>query len=70
MMLASALLTVLAATLETPPPPPVRQARAQARVMVEIVQAAEVRNGSSTSPHQRRERRDEQGNRQILLEFE
>lgn len=71
MMLASALLTALAATAQTPDPaPPAVQARAQAQVFVQIIQAAEVRNGRSHTPHQRTIRRDEAGQPQILLQFE
>ena len=69
-MLASTLLIALAATTQAPaaaPPPPVR---AQAQVFVQIIQAAEVRDGRSDSPHQRTVRRDEAGNTQILLQFE
>ncbi|UUR07327.1 hypothetical protein [Sphingomonas glaciei] len=71
MMLAPALLTALAATAQTPDPgPPALQARAQAQVFVRIVQAAEVRNGQSLTPHQRTIRRDEAGQVQVLLQFE
>lgn len=71
LMLASPLLAALAATVQTPSaaPPPV-QVRAQAQVMVQIIQAAEVRNGRSDTPHQRTVRRDEAGQTHILLQFE
>ena len=68
-MLAPALLTALAATLQAPAPPPV-QARSQTQVFVTIVQAAEIRGGDSSSPHQRTTRTDEAGRAQILLQFE
>ena len=68
-MLASALLTAVAATFQAPVPPPVR-ARAQTQVFVTIVQAAEIRGGGSSSPHQRSTRTDEAGRTQILLQFE
>lgn len=69
MMLASALLTALAAA-PTPPPSPPMVARAQTQVLVRIVQAAEVRGGTSDTPHQRTFRRDELGRVAILLQFE
>ncbi|NJC04886.1 hypothetical protein GGQ97_000679 [Sphingomonas kaistensis] len=70
-MLASPLLAALAATVQTPSAaaPPV-QVRAQAQVFVQIIQAAEVRNGRSDTPHQRTVRRDEAGQTQTLLQFE
>jgi hypothetical protein len=68
-MLASALLSALAATLPAPVPPPA-PVRAQTQVFVQIIQAAEVRGGSSNSPHQRTVRRGETGQAEILLQFE
>ena len=67
MMLSSALLIALAATTQAPPPVLVR---AQAQASVRIVHAVEVRNGATNSPHQRTVRRDENGQRQILVQFE
>jgi hypothetical protein len=69
-MLAPVLLTALAATLQAPAPPPAVEVRAQTQVFVQIIQAAEVRNGSTSSPHQRTVRLDEGGQKQILLQFE
>ena len=70
-MLAPALLTALAATLQAQAPAerPVF-ARAQAQVLVQIVQTAEVRGGHSRSPHQRTIRHDENGAKLVLLQFE
>nr|WP_314441650.1 hypothetical protein [uncultured Sphingomonas sp.] len=70
-MLAPALHMALAATLQAPAPPPAVQARAQTQVMVQIIQAAEVRGGRSDTPHQRSVRRDDvSGETLILLQFE
>ena len=70
MMLSSALLMALAVTTQSAAPNPPVRASAQAQVFLQIIQAAEVRNGQSNSPHQRTVRRDEHGRRQILLQFE
>ena len=69
-MLASAFLTAVAATLSSPAPAPPVAVRAQAQVFVQIIQAAEIRDGKSDSPHQRTTRLDEAGRTQILLQFE
>lgn len=69
-MLAFAYLTAAAATLQVPASPPPMQARAQAQVLVRIVQAAEVINGQTEVPHQRTIRRDELGRSQTILQFE
>lgn len=69
MMLATALLTALVATTQPAPPPRV-QARAQTQVFVQIIQAAEVRDGQTSAPHQRTVRRDANGQTQVLLQFE
>ena len=63
-------LMALAASPEAPGPPPPVQARAQTQVFVQIIQAAEVRSGKSSSPHQRTIRLDENGQKLVLLEFE
>ncbi|WP_344708601.1 hypothetical protein [Sphingomonas humi] len=68
-MLAPALLTAFAATAQAPAAPPL-QVRAQTQVFVQIIQAAEIRDGSSGSPHQRTTRTDDAGRTQILLQFE
>ena len=65
-MLLSALLIAATVTVKAPPAP----ARAQAQAFVRIIQAAEVRDGQSDTPHQRTMRRDESGGTQILLQFE
>jgi hypothetical protein len=73
-MLASALLSAAAATLQAPaaPPPsaPTQQVRAQTQAVVRIIQAAVVKNGLSDVPHQRSIRRDELGRDLIILSFE
>lgn len=70
-MLAYTLQMALAATLQASAPPPAVQARAQTQVVVQIIQAAEVRGGRSDTPHQRSVRRDEEtGERLVLLQFE
>jgi hypothetical protein len=68
-MLPFALLTALAANTATPPTPP-QMARAQAQALVQIIIAAEVRDGQTSAPHQRTVRTDEAGQTQILLQFE
>jgi hypothetical protein len=68
-MLASALLAALAASTAPPQPAPV-QARAQAQVFVQIIQAAEMRGGKSDTPHQRTIRRNPAGETLVLLQFE
>ena len=70
MMLSSAPLLVLAATAQTVAPPPSVTVRAQTQVFVQIIQAAEVRDGQTSSPHQRTVRTDQAGQKQILLQFE
>ena len=69
-MLAPALLTALAASTQAPASPPPMQARAQTQVFVQIIQAAEVRAGESSTRHQRSTRLDEFGRTMILLQFE
>jgi hypothetical protein len=69
-MLASALLAALAATTPAPPQPAPLQARAQAQVFVQIIQAAEMRGGKSDTPHQRTVRRNQHGETLVLLQFE
>jgi len=70
-MVAFALLAAAAQTIATPPvaQPPSRVS-ATSQVMVRIVRAAEVRDGRTSEPHQRRMRRDDEGRPQLLLEFE
>jgi hypothetical protein len=70
MMMPSALVMALvtSATASPAPQPPV--VRAQAQALVQIIMAAEVRDGRSTAPHQRTVRTDEAGQTQILLQFE
>ncbi|WP_426266119.1 hypothetical protein [Sphingomonas sp. LHG3443-2] len=70
MMLLSAPLLALAATAQTVDPQPSVTVRAQTQVLVQIIQAAEVRDGQTSSPHQRTVRTDEAGQTQILLQFE
>ena len=70
MMTFSVLLIALAAATQAAPPPPPVRASAQAQVLVRIIEAAEVRNGATSSPHQRTMRRDENGRTQVLLQFE
>lgn len=71
MMLAPTLLTAVAATLQasSPAAPPMR-VRAQTQVFVQIIQAAEVRDGKSDFPHQRTVRREDGGQTLVLLQFE
>ena len=69
-MLAPALLTALAATLQATAPPPSVRVRAQTQVFVQIILAAEVRGGESSTPHQRTIRLDDSGRKQVLLQFE
>ena len=69
-MLASALLTALAATTPALSQPAPVQARAQAQVFVQIIQAAEMRGGKSDYPHHRTVRRDQNGDTLVLLQFE
>ena len=70
MMTSSVLLIALAAVTQAAPPQPPVRAGAQVRAFVQIIQAAEVRNGATSSPHQRTLRRDEAGRPQLLLQFE
>lgn len=70
MMLAPALVLAIATAAPAVPAPPRLAARAQVGVFVQIIQAAEIRGGRSDAPHQRRNRRDEQGRPETLLEFE
>lgn len=70
MMTPSVLLIALAAVTQTAPPQPPVRVSAQVRAFVQIIEAAEVRNGATNSPHQRTVRRDEAGRSQILLQFE
>ena len=70
MMLPPALLLALVATAQTAAPPPSRTVRGQTQVLVQIIQAAEVRDGQTSSPHQRTVRTDEAGQTQVLLQFE
>lgn len=70
MMLVPALLTALAATLQAPAPPAMPPVRAQTQVFVQIIRAAEIRNGRSDVPHQRTIRRGDAGQTEILLQFE
>jgi hypothetical protein len=69
-MSAFALLSAVAATLQASAPPPPVAVRAQTQVFVQIIRAAEVRNGETSSPHQRTMRRDARGEPLILLQFE
>ena len=69
MMLPSALLLALVAHAQTAAPPPL-EVRARSQVLVQIITAAEVRRGRTSSPHQRTVRTDNAGQTQILLEFE
>jgi hypothetical protein len=69
-MLASALLSALAATAQPPVPAEPVRVRAQTQVFVQIIQAAEVKGGQSDTPHQRSFRLDELGRKQLLLQFE
>lgn len=69
-MLASALLTALVASAPASAPPQPLVARAQTQALVRIIQAAEVRNGQTSEPHQRTVRTDAAGQTQILLQFE
>jgi hypothetical protein len=70
MMLLPALLLTLVGTVQAPAETPPVQARAQTRVLVQIIQAAEVKGGVTSSPHQRSVRRDEAGQTLILVQFE
>ena len=70
MMLESALVAALAATVQQPVPAEPIQARATAQVFVQIIRAVEVRNGRSDEPHQRSIRLDEFGRKLVLLQFE
>jgi hypothetical protein len=70
MMLPSVLLLALVASAQPAAPPPSLMARAQTQVLVQIIQAAEVRDGQTSSPHQRTIRTDESGRTQFLLQFE
>ena len=70
MMLPFALLSALVANVPATPPPPPQTARAQTQALVQIIIAAEVRDGRTRSPHQRTVRTDEAGQTQVLLQFE
>ena len=70
MMLPYAFLTALVANVPAPPLPPPQTARAQTQALVQIIIAAEVRDGRTRSPHQRTVRTDEAGQTQVLLQFE
>lgn len=70
MMLAPALVLAIATVVPAAATPPSIIARAQVGVFVQIIQAAEIRDGRSDTPHQRRNRRDELGRPETLLEFE
>lgn len=67
-MLAAAALMALAAPVprSVEPTPP----RASAQVLVRIVRAAEVRNGRTDEPHQRRLGTSPDGGSMTLIEFE
>ncbi|WP_300973320.1 hypothetical protein [Sphingomonas sp. LHG3406-1] len=70
-MLALALMLAAAQPIASPPQAVrSRAVSARALVTIRIVQAAEVRQGRSSSPHQRRMRLDAEGRNQLLLEFE
>ena len=69
MVLVAAALGALVAQLATLPAAPVRVG-ARATVLVRIVIAAEVRNGRTEQPHQRRNGRAPDGSALPLIEFE